>query len=71
MSGNGWLDCYFHGCGGAPIDGSAWIPQECSNKVLRGGSWSNSEHLLRSAARIPNDWTAGENDWGFRVARDL
>ena len=40
--GNVWewtQDCWNGSYGGAPSDGSAWESRECSDRVLRGGSW--------------------------------
>ncbi len=44
-------------------------PATGSDRVLRGGSWSDVTYLLRSSARISN--TPGDTDVssGFRVAR--
>jgi formylglycine-generating enzyme required for sulfatase activity len=55
----------------APTDGSAWLDGDCNGRVVRGGSWEDSEGELRSAAR-----TGGaKNDQfytdGLRIARDL
>ena len=42
MHGNVWewiQDCYNDSYSGAPSDGSAWESGNCSERVLRGGSW--------------------------------
>jgi formylglycine-generating enzyme required for sulfatase activity len=42
MHGNVWEwveDCYHDSYDGAPTDGSAWISPDCTNHVVRGGSW--------------------------------
>ena len=72
--GNVWewtQDCWNDNYKGAPTDGSAWTKDDCSLRVLRGGSWSNYPQVLRAAYR--NRYTsAGRGDFiGFRVARDL
>jgi formylglycine-generating enzyme required for sulfatase activity len=57
--------------GNPPTDGSVWRGGDASSRVLRGGSWDDGPHGLRSAirARIHPD---NRNYWvGFRVARTL
>ena len=65
-------DCVHSNYNDAPRDGSAWITGgDCSDRVVRGGSWRIGPDLLRSARR---DWaTAGDrlNSVGYRVARTL
>jgi formylglycine-generating enzyme required for sulfatase activity len=75
MHGNVWEwveDCLHTNYEGAPKDGSAWIAQgDCSNRVLRGGSWFGDPLGLRSALRF---WFPAEDhafDLGFRVGRTL
>ena len=74
MSGNVWewvQDCWNSDYSGAPSDGSAWLAGNCSQRVLRGGSWSNNPNNLRSADR---NWISTDNryiDNGFRLARTL
>jgi formylglycine-generating enzyme required for sulfatase activity len=71
MAGNIWdwvEDCYWF-YQGAPSDGAAVTPKDCSFRVMRGGSWSSGPEFVRSAYRnsvIPNVRAAG-----FRVARTL
>ena len=59
----------------APEDGSVWSEKECTNYVIRGGSWDNLPIFVRSAARSRSGSGGGEYDYssltGFRVARDL
>ena len=74
MHGNVWEwveDCYNDSYRGAPSDGSAWESEDCSNRVMRGGSWLDGPGNLRSANR--DEYTTGfqYSDSGFRVARDL
>ena len=53
---NQWVqDCYHDDYNGAPIDGSAWTSEDCSRRVVRGGSWYYSPLSLRSAIR---NWLA-------------
>jgi formylglycine-generating enzyme required for sulfatase activity len=78
MAGNifEWTeDCVHDSYDGAPIDGSAWLAGsggDCTNRVVRGGSWLSDPEYLRSADRI---WlsSSGRRDsgLGFRVARTL
>jgi formylglycine-generating enzyme required for sulfatase activity len=74
MVGNVWQwvqDCYHPNYDGAPMDGSAWISDDCDRRVNRGGSWYSYSRPLRSAARVRG--FPGNRDYGlgFRIARDL
>jgi formylglycine-generating enzyme required for sulfatase activity len=78
MLGNAWqwtADCWHPSYEGAPADGSAWIEEDCSKHVIRGGSWHNLPIFVRSAARSGSVSDGEESDYatltGFRVARDL
>ena len=71
MIGNAWeyvADCWQQSL---PADGTAFEPQTCETRRVRGGSWDDTPPELRSArrSRVPPD--AARNDSGFRVARDL
>ncbi len=55
----------------APSDGSAWVDDSCEGRVLRGGSWGDSESELRSAARTGEYQDVSSYNDGFRVARGL
>ena len=55
----------------APTDGSAWVEGNCEGRVLRGGSWADSESELRSAARTGEYRDVSSYNDGFRVARGL
>ena len=74
MHGNVWewvQDCWNGNYAGAPMDGSAWLSGDCSERVVRGGSWLNFPGFLGAALRL---WytTGNRNvDVGFRVARTL
>ena len=73
MHGNVWQwveDCYHDSYQGAPSDGSAWVDQ-CSNRVVRGGSWSGYPDYLRSAYRYGNGSDYRNVNLGFRVGRTL
>jgi formylglycine-generating enzyme required for sulfatase activity len=74
MAGNVWQwvqDCYHGDYEEAPTDGSAWTSGDCSNRVVRGGSWNYSPQLLRSANRIRSATDGRNNSLGFRVGRTL
>jgi len=74
VHGNLWEwaeDCWNDNYQGAPTDGSAWRHGNCSQRVLRGGSWVSVPGGLRCADRIRGG--AGLRDYGvgFRLARTL
>ena len=74
MSGNVWEwteDCWNDNYNGAPTDGRAWTSGNCSQRVIRGGSFGSVPRDLRAANRFRDaseDSRFIEN--GFRVARD-
>jgi formylglycine-generating enzyme required for sulfatase activity len=73
MAGNVWQrteDCWNGNYNNAPDDGSALTTGDCSERVLRGGSWANTTRDLRAAARDRFDWLNNRGRYaGFRVAR--
>jgi formylglycine-generating enzyme required for sulfatase activity len=73
MAGNVWQrtdDCWNGNYNGAPNDGAAMTTGDCSQRVLRGGSWANAPRILRAAARFWDDWYGFRfRSFGFRVAR--
>jgi formylglycine-generating enzyme required for sulfatase activity len=74
MIGNVWEwteDCWNASYAGAPADGSAWLAGDCTQRVLRGGSWSTVPRYARSATRYKNPADFRDNLTGFRVARTL
>ncbi|MBI1264224.1 MAG: SUMF1/EgtB/PvdO family nonheme iron enzyme [Alphaproteobacteria bacterium] len=74
MHGNVWEwveDCGNESHAGAPTDGSARTTGDCSNRVLRGGSWVNLPQFLRSANRIGVTPGGRGSSLGFRLARTL
>jgi formylglycine-generating enzyme required for sulfatase activity len=67
-----WVeDCWHDEYAAIQTDSSAWLEGDCNGRVVRGGSWEDSQGDLRSAAR-----TGGaKNDQfytdGLRIARSL
>ncbi|MDB9304267.1 MULTISPECIES: bifunctional serine/threonine-protein kinase/formylglycine-generating enzyme family protein [Cyanophyceae] len=59
-----WHNNYY----GAPSDGTAWeVGGDFYRRLLRGGSWSFSAELCRSASRSWNESDGGLRICGFRV----
>jgi formylglycine-generating enzyme required for sulfatase activity len=75
--GNVWTwieDCSHPNYDGAPVDGSAWMDAndgDCTDHIVRGGSWSNPPRSVLSANRGWNTAVTRVFDEGFRVARTL
>lgn len=63
-----WNDEY---TANATADGSAWLQGKCDGRVVRGGSWEDSQVELRSAARTGGDKKDQFYTDGLRIARDL
>jgi formylglycine-generating enzyme required for sulfatase activity len=68
-----WVEDCFHNdySEKAPTDGSAWVEGNCTGRVLRGGSWEDSDAELRSAARVGEYRYNSSYTDGFRIARGL
>ena len=62
-------DCYHTSYKGAPQDGSAWLTAECSQRVVRGGSYSSPLDALRNARRSQYNQDVRLDNLGFRVVR--
>ena len=54
-----------------PTDGSAWVNGDCNGRVVRGGSWEDSEVEHRSAARTGGYKVDQFYTDGLRIARGL
>ena len=66
-----WVqDCWNNHYKGAPVDGSAWESEDCSQRVIRGGSWFSYSWTLRSADRSRGGRPNRYLYLGFRLARD-
>lgn len=65
------LDCWNPNYVSAPVDGSAWLRGDCTQRELRGGSWFTQpefvSHTFRN--RLPADTRT--SSIGFRVVREL
>lgn len=74
MAGNvmEWTeDCWHDSFVRAPGDGSAWVNPGCDRRVIKGGSWSSTPAMSRSAFRLSSVPESTDMRVGFRVARDL
>jgi formylglycine-generating enzyme required for sulfatase activity/class 3 adenylate cyclase len=64
-----WVeDCAHKNYQGAPLDGSAWVENDCVSHVLRSGSWKNDVGYVRPANRNSYDTNVRYPTHGFRVA---
>jgi formylglycine-generating enzyme required for sulfatase activity len=71
MSGNvaEWTeDCVHYDYQGAPRDGSAWLGENCEERMVRGGSFASEPRLIRSAMRFGLYRRERSLYVGFRVA---
>ena len=67
-----WVqDCWNGVYVGAPSDGSAWEEGNCSQRIVRGGSWGSGPEYLRSDHRDYFDPVERVHSIGFRIARRL
>lgn len=66
-----WVqDCHAGNYKNAPVDGSAYMPAECSERVVRGGSFRSPSKHMRLTQRGKHPAAKGELSVGLRVARD-
>ena len=67
-----WVgDCWYPDHQGAPTDGSARTDGDCSQRVLRGGSWRHDETYATVTSRLSYDASVRYYTNGVRIARDL
>lgn len=74
LIGNVWewtQDCWNSSYESAPATGDAWDTGDCTQGVIRGGSWGSYPHNLRFATRQGLDRTYRGHEVGFRIATDL
>lgn len=74
MNGGVWEwggDCWFKTHDKAPADGRAREKKNCTQRVLRGGSWRNEASYIHSASRFMYDADVRYVVNGFRVARRM
>jgi formylglycine-generating enzyme required for sulfatase activity len=75
MVGNVWQwteDCLHLDYNGAPADGLAWLEAndgDCTNRIMRGGSYSDPPNGVRIAGRGWNTTDGRNSIFGLRVAR--
>lgn len=73
MAGNvqEWAqDCYRAGYVDAPVDGSARLTPECTQRAVRGGAYTSPQDTLRSAKRGQYDQDTRLDNLGVRVVRE-
>ena len=74
MGGNidQWVaDCWHKNYQGAPLDGSAWVDNNCLSHVIRSGSWKNDPSYVRPSSRDHYDTSVRYPTHGLRVAHSL
>jgi formylglycine-generating enzyme required for sulfatase activity len=77
LSGNAaeWVeDCAHSTYERAPRDGSAWLGADegdCTQRVLRGGSWNNEPENLRASNRDRGTTDGRNGNLGFRLVQDI
>jgi formylglycine-generating enzyme required for sulfatase activity len=74
MVGNVWewvADCLHEDYSHAPVDGSAWMTEDCGHHRLRGGSWASFADEIRSANRGRSATADRLDIISFRVGRSL
>lgn len=74
MAGNVWQwvqDCSHDDYTGAPTDGSAWMTGDCSDHIVRGGSWFDPPEAIRAASRFGNPSDIRGPALGFRVGETI
>lgn len=71
MHGNMWewcLDTWHDSYRDAPLDASAWVSGDSSQRIIRGGAWNRPANHCRSAYRLKERQDKRYDVIGFRVA---
>jgi len=74
MAGNVWewvQDCWNENYQNRSENSAAMETGDCTQHVLRGGSWNSLPKNIRSAVRIPAYHDNKDETMGFRIAKDL
>jgi formylglycine-generating enzyme required for sulfatase activity len=74
MHGNVWewtQDCRNDSYYGAPNSGKVWDTGDCSDRMVRGGSWYDHAKKLRSAIRYSYMVTERYSNIGFRLVQSM
>jgi hypothetical protein len=53
--------------GGAPSDGSVWTGGDCTQRVLRGGSWGLSPRRAKLWGGVPTAYSLATGDPGLNA----
>jgi len=64
------MDCFHSSYKGAPSKGGAWLTGTCKTRVLRGGSFKNTDDQIRSFSREHASQDTINKQIGFRVVRE-
>ncbi len=66
-----WVrDCYHDSYESAPTDGGAWESGECTERVVRGGSFASSSKAVRAVNRERFTLDTRLDNLGFRLVRE-
>ena len=74
MHGNVWEwveDCWHKDYSDAPSDGSAWTSEDCTDRVVRSGSFNGDINMVSSSFRLSTRANYPSHLYGFRIARTL
>jgi formylglycine-generating enzyme required for sulfatase activity len=74
MHGNVWewvAECFQPSLSDHPVTGGPILSGDCTQRVLRGGSWYLGPQGNRSAFRLTYRTSGRHIDFGFRIARTL
>lgn len=64
-------DTWHNNYSGAPTDGSAWISQNRTSRLMRGGAWSSDAISCRSGFRGSHPASGRYRTLGFRIVREI